>query len=78
MDPNSGFQKKLFEYLESAYQGKFFNGSKDDVLTVMNEASQSEDYKDPNQTLPVPPPQPCDDHEVDSSSDMIPREKSVY
>jgi len=53
MDPNSDFQKKIVEYLESVHVGEFMTGSMDQN---MGDAK----YEDPTQTLPDPPPEPTD------------------
>ena len=59
MDPNSDFQKKIIEYLESTHISEFLTGSQEVVLSNIEKASQMSGYMDPTQTLPVPPPLPC-------------------
>ena len=71
MDPNSEFRKKLLEYLESVHVSDFLTGSKNEVLTKMKEAAHSADYRDPTQTLPVPPPESCTLHDFESDNDVI-------
>ena len=62
MDPTSDFQKRMVEYLESVHVGEFLTGSMDQVRhNVETEKSHNEDYADPTQTLPEPPPPLCKD-----------------
>ena len=62
MDPNSDFQKEMVEYLESVHVGEFTTGTMDEVKEQVHENMKTEEYKDPTQTLPDPPPEPtnCD------------------
>ena len=60
MDPNSDFQKKLVEYLESVHVGEFMTGTMDEVKEQVQEHMKTEEYKDPTQTLPDVPPEPAD------------------
>ena len=59
MDPNSDFQKRIVEYLESVHIGEFLTGTMSDVKTKVEENSLSNDYTDPTQTLPDAPPPLC-------------------
>ena len=59
MDPNSDFQRRLIEYLESVHVGEFLTGSQTEVLGNVAQASKSATYLDPTQTLPQPPPKHC-------------------
>jgi hypothetical protein len=60
MDPNSEFQKKMIEYLESVHIGEFLTGSMDEVRSqVENNVSGDKNYQDPTQTLPECPPPSC-------------------
>src|SRR6202011_4700344 len=56
MDPNSDFQKKMVEYLESVHVGEFMTGTMDEVKEQVHENMKAEEYQDPTQTLPDPPP----------------------
>jgi len=47
MDPNSDFQKKIVEYLESVHVGEFMNGTMNEVKQQVGENMKAEDYKDP-------------------------------
>jgi hypothetical protein len=60
MDPNSDFQKKIVEYLESVHVGEFMTGTMDEVKEQVHEKMKAADYQDPTQTLPVPPPEYTD------------------
>jgi hypothetical protein len=60
MEPNSDFQKKIVEYLESAHVGEFMTGTMEEVKEQVDENMKSEEYKDPTQTLPDAPPEPTD------------------
>ena len=59
MDPNSEFQKKLVEYLESVHVGEFLTGTMSQVKSKVDQNAQNCAYKDPTQTLPESPPSPC-------------------
>src|SRR6202167_2120612 len=60
MDPNSDFQKKIVEYLESVHVGEFMTGTMDEVKEQVQENMKADEYKDPAQTLPDAPPEPTD------------------
>jgi hypothetical protein len=62
MDPNSDFQKKIVEYLESVHVGEFMTGTMDEIKEQVEKNMKTEEYKDPTQTLPDAPPEPthCD------------------
>jgi len=57
MDPNSDFQKKMVEYLESVHVGEFMTGTMDEVKEQVHKNMKAEEYQDPTQTLPDPPPE---------------------
>ena len=59
MDPESDFQKKMVEYLESVHMGEFITGSLEDVKQNLNIAELNDKYENPTETLPIPPPPPC-------------------
>ena len=59
MDPESNFQKRLVEYLESVHIGEFMTGPMDKVLSNVECCAKSSEYKDPTQTLPERPPALC-------------------
>ena len=63
MDPNSEFQKKIVEYLESVHIGEFMTGSMDEVKQkVETQQAQDKNYTNPTQTLPEAPPPICTEH----------------
>ena len=59
MDPKLDFQKKMVEYLESVHMGKFITGSLEDVKQNLDIAELDDQYKNPTETLPIPPPPQC-------------------
>ena len=59
MDPESDFQKKMVEYLESVHMGEFITGSLEDVKQNLDIAELDDQYKNPTETLPIPPPPQC-------------------
>ena len=60
IDPNSDFQQKIVEYLESVHVGEFLTGTKEEVEEKLkHEKEQNNDYQDPTQTLPELPPPLC-------------------
>ena len=68
MDPNSDFQRKIVEYLESVHVGEFMTGTMAEVKAQVQENMKAEEYEDPTQTLPDPPPQftDCDCEKCES------------
>ena len=68
MDPNSDFQKKIVQYLESVHIGEFMTGTMDEVKEQVRENMKAEEYQDPTQTLPDPPPEfkDCDCEKCES------------
>ena len=63
MDPESDFQKKMVEYLESSHMGEFISGSLADVNHNLDNAELDNKYRNPTETLPVPPPPGCNQNE---------------
>jgi hypothetical protein len=63
MDPESDFQKKMVEYLESVHMGEFITGSLEDVRQNLDIAELDGNYKNPTETLPIPPPPQCNQNE---------------
>ncbi|KIM92270.1 hypothetical protein PILCRDRAFT_48053, partial [Piloderma croceum F 1598] len=59
MDPESDFQKKMVEYLESVHMGEFITGSLDDVKRNVDIAELDDEYQNPTETLPIAPPPQC-------------------
>ena len=63
MDPESDFQKKMVEYLESVHMGEFITGSLENVKRKLDIAELDDEYKNPTETLPIPPPLQCNQNE---------------
>ena len=63
MDPESDFQKKMVEYLESVHMGEFITGSLENVKQNVDIAELDDEYKNPTETLPIPPPLQCNQNE---------------
>ena len=61
MNPNSDFQQRMVEYLESVHSGEFLTGNMADVKAKIEENTNSANYKDPTQTLPEQPPPLCNE-----------------
>jgi hypothetical protein len=59
MDPESDFQCRLVEYLESAHLGEFLGGTQAEVYERVSKAETDVDYADPTETFPTPPPPVC-------------------
>ena len=59
MNPESEFQTKVKEWLESCFTGDFMTGSKEEVLTMVDHNSKATTYVDPTQTMPDSPPPFC-------------------
>ena len=57
LDPNSEFQKKIITWIESCQVGEFLTGTQQEVLE--NHLTENVDYKDPTETMPIPPPEAC-------------------
>ena len=68
MDPNSDFQKKIVEYLESVHVGEFMTGTMDEVKEQVDKNMKAKEYRDPTQTLPDAPPEltDCDCNKCES------------
>ena len=56
MDPDSEFQRKIVEYLESVHMGEFMTGKMGDVKKQLDLAELDDNYINPTETLPIPPP----------------------
>ena len=59
LDPDSVFQRRLIEYLESTHIGEFLTGTHSEISARVAKESESDNYVDPTQTLPQPPPDNC-------------------
>ena len=59
LDPDSQFQKKVKNWLESCFTGDFMTGTQEDVINMVAESSKEPGYADPTQTMPESPPPIC-------------------
>ena len=59
LDPQSDFHQKLVDYLESTHAGYFISKNKEEVELEVSGAAQGEDYCNPTEMLPDPPPKTC-------------------
>ena len=59
MDPKSNFQTEMVNYLESVHMGEFLTGRMEDVKRNLDIAELDDEYKNPTETLPIPPSPPC-------------------
>jgi hypothetical protein len=71
MAPDSAFQKRLIMWLESCVAGEFFTGTQEEVTTKAAQNAQAPDYVNPTESMPIPPPPRCDDHQSHSALCMI-------
>ena len=58
MNPDSAFQRQMVEYLKTVHMGEFITGTKEDVKKNLDTAELVNEYKNPTETLPTPPPSP--------------------
>ena len=58
-DPQSTFCESLVKYLEGSYVGEFMTGPKEIVEKNLELRMSLESYKNPTETMPVPPPPAC-------------------
>ena len=69
---SSVWRQNLITWLERCHSGDFLSGSHAEVSSRTEQLKEDQDYLDPTQTLPVPPPPPCQSHpdlEVDGPKD---------
>ncbi|KAF7964763.1 hypothetical protein HWV62_3250 [Athelia sp. TMB] len=60
IDPNSDFQRRMVEYLESLCVGQFLQGTKPEVIDRVHETETQDGYEKPVHLLPDAPPPACD------------------
>ena len=53
----------MVEYLESVHMSEFITGSLKDVKQNLDIAELDDNYKNPTETLPIPPPTQCNQSE---------------
>ena len=69
MSSNSEWKNKLISWLEICHTGEFLTGTHADISKKSAEISQSDNYSDPTETMPEPPPPRCNDaHIMDETS----------
>ena len=59
MSSSSEWQKKLIDWLENCHTGDFLTGTHVDVGKKATENAKSDNYSDPTETMPDPPPPKC-------------------
>jgi hypothetical protein len=59
LDPNSDFQKKIILWIESCQIGEFLTGTRQEVMANVKQKEAEHGYKDPTETMPIPPPDHC-------------------
>lgn len=71
-DPNSDFQQRMVEYLESVHVGEFVNGTMVDVSEKVKKKEEDPSYVNPTMIMSRPAAPPCtkhgSDHMVDCES----------
>lgn len=60
MNPESDFQRKMIEYLESAHQAEYIDSNAERVSEYVAEQQGVAGISEPSETLPVPPPPYCE------------------
>lgn len=60
MNPESDFQQKMIEYLESAHQAEYIESDVEHVAEMVAEQEDIQGFSEPSETLPVPPPPYCE------------------
>jgi Helitron helicase-like domain at N-terminus/PIF1-like helicase len=69
MSSNSEWKKKLISWLENCHTGDFLTGTHADISERAAENAQSDNYSDPTETMPEPPPPKCSNaHNTDENS----------
>jgi len=69
MSSNSEWQKNLISWLENCHTGDFLTGTHADVSEKAAENAKSDNYSDPTETMPEPPPPKCKvAHNTDENS----------
>jgi helitron helicase-like protein len=59
MSSNSEWKDKLISWLENCHTDDFLTGTHADISKKMEENSKSDNYSDPTETMPEPPPPIC-------------------
>ena len=70
LQESSAWRQNLIRWLERCHSGDFLSGTHAEVSSRAERLKEDQNYLDPTQTLPVPPPPPCRTHpEVDMPED---------
>ena len=70
LEESSAWRQKLISWLDRCHSGDFLSGTHTEVSSRSEQSKEDRDYLDPTQTLPVPPPPPCQTHlDVDGPKD---------
>lgn len=56
LDPNSTFQQKIIEYLESVHIGEFMTGTMSDIESRIDKKRETKSYIPSTDAMPEPPP----------------------
>ena len=75
LEESSVWQQKLIEWLERCHSGDFLSGTHAEISARAEQSKEDQDYLDPTQTLPVPPPPPCQIHPATGSEIIGPMGK---
>ena len=67
LEESSVWRQKLIEWLERCHSGDFLSGTHAEISALAEQLKEDQDYLDPTQTLPVPPPPPCQIHPATGS-----------
>jgi hypothetical protein len=59
LDPTSHFQNRLISWVESCQKGEFLTGTQEEVLHKCTIHRENNNYHDPTETMPRPPPPMC-------------------
>jgi hypothetical protein len=62
LEEGSAWRQNLIRWLERCHSGDFLTGTHAEVSSRVEQMKEDQDYLDPTQTLPVPPPPPCRTH----------------
>ena len=69
MSSNSEWKNKLIYWLENCHTGDFLTGTHADISKKIAENSRLDNYSDPTETMPEPPPPKCNvAHNTDENS----------
>src|ERR1700678_3111244 len=70
LEESSAWRQNLIRWLERCHSGDFLSGTHAEVSSRVGQMKEDQEYLDPTQTLPVPPPPPCQTHlELDVPKD---------